>query len=58
MRSFTKGSEYCDQCRAGARQHCANEGEASEGFFEKKGGKSGVENETGLGVFSGMYGFH
>jgi hypothetical protein len=57
MRRFTKSSEYCDQCCAGACQDCANEREASEGFFEKKGGESRVENEAGLDVISEMHGF-
>jgi hypothetical protein len=52
MRRLTKSSKDCDQCCAGACQDCANEGKASEGFFEQKGGESGVEDEAGLDVFS------
>ncbi len=57
MRRLADGSKYRDQCSAGARQDCADEGEASERLLEKKGRKSGVEDEAGLGVLVKVYSF-
>lgn len=53
MRRLANGTEDCDQGCAAASQNGSDEGEASEGLFEKEGRESGIEDEPGLTWLAG-----